>query len=398
MFKSKYSKFIALSAALVLVFAVAALAGGNVMAGPQPTQACGVSPLVNVSGLLVKKTVNCAREASWGWTILKSADQSSVTLSEDQILTVNYVVDVDASPLSSSWYVDGVIEIFNTTGAPVTLSSVSDDLAPVSCSLFGNQVTFPYNLNGGTLMTCTYGGTIGSAAANNTVNVVSSLGTATAVAPIYWNQANAVETDECVDVTDSFAGFLGTVCAGTQTSFEFSYGRNIGPYTCGFYTVDNTADFETNDTGATGSSSWTVDVDVPCGGGCTLTPGYWKTHSEYGPAPYDDTWALLPVGADTPFFGTGKSYYQVLWTSASGGNAYIILAHAYIAAQLNVLNEAAIPADVLSAWNQATGLLTAYEGTMNIPKQSADRALAISLAATLDDYNNGLLGPGHCTE
>ena len=43
----------------------------------------------------------------------------------------------------------------------------------------------------------------------------------------------------------------------------------------------------------------TVDVDVPCLGGCTLTPGYWKTHSEFGPAPYDDNWANLPNGAST---------------------------------------------------------------------------------------------------
>ena len=75
----------------------------------------------------------------------------------------------------------------------------------------------------------------------------------------------------------------------------------------------------TNDSGTTGESSWEIIVDVPCDGGCTLTPGYWKTHSEYGPAPYDDTWALMPAGADTPFFGTGVSYYEMLWTEPQGG-------------------------------------------------------------------------------
>ena len=34
--------------------------------------------------------------------------------------------------------------------------------------------------------------------------------------------------------------------------------------------------------GDTGSASWTIDVTVPCAGGCTLTPGYWKTHSSFG--------------------------------------------------------------------------------------------------------------------
>ena len=101
----------------------------------------------------------------------------------------------------------------------------------------------------------------------------------------------------------------------------------------------NIASFTTNDTGTTGSSSWTVDINVPCAGGCSLTPGYWKTHSEFGPAPYDDTWAQLPNGASTPFYLSGKTYYQVLWT-APQGNAYYILAHAFIAAKLNGLNGA----------------------------------------------------------
>ena len=53
---------------------------------------------------------------------------------------------------------------------------------------------------------------------------------------------------------------------------------------------------------------------VPCDGdkGCTLTPGYWKTHSKYGPAPYDATWALY--GEDNIFFLSGLSNYEVLWT------------------------------------------------------------------------------------
>jgi hypothetical protein len=184
------------------------------------------------------------------------------------------------------------------------------------------------------------------------------------------------------------------VCAGEQTSFTFTYQRTIGPYdACGSYQVPNTATFTSNDSGATGSSSWAVNVDVPCTGGCSLTPGYWKTHSIYGPAPYDDTWAML--GEDTPFFSSGLSYHQVLWTSPSGGNAYYILAHAYIAAVLNDLNGAdtsaitsqlAHAADLFST-DTPTGLLSRIV-----------RADFINTASILDQYNNGLIGPGHCTE
>ena len=81
-----------------------------------------------------------------------------------------------------------------------------------------------------------------------------------------------------------------------------------------------------------------------------------------------------------------------------GGNAYLILAHAYIAAELNVLNGASIPPDVLDAWVMAGDLLVQYESEASIPKKSDDRALAIALAEILDTYNNGYIGPGHCNE
>lgn len=129
--------------------------------------------------------------------------------------------------------------------------------------------------------------------------------------------------------------------------------------------------------------------------GCTLTPGYWKTHSSYGPAPYDANWAL--IGEDTSFFNSGQSYYEVLWTEPKGGNAYYILAHAYIAAELNFLN-GADPTTAQEAFSAATALLSDPMYTDSIPKNDPNRAVAIGLAETLDAYNNGLLGPPHCIE
>ena len=131
-----------------------------------------------------------------------------------------------------------------------------------------------------------------------------------------------------------------------------------------------------------------------CGGdGCTLTPGYWKTHSIYGPAPYDATWA--EIGEEAPFFTSGKTYYEALWTEPKGGEAYFILAHAYIAAALNFEN-GADPEDAQEAFEDATELFLMYDDS--IPKKDPNRAIAIGLAETLDNYNNGIIGPGHCAE
>lgn len=193
------------------------------------------------------------------------------------------------------------------------------------------------------------------------------------------------------DVYDNFGSgevLLGSVPADAMP-YSFKILRPIGPYEdCGTYYVDNTARLCTGET-----STWRITVRVPCEEGCTLTPGYWKTHSVYGPAPYDDTWAS--IGEDTAFFLSGQSYYEVLWTPPSGGNPYYILAHAYIAAELNQLNGASIPDDVLSAFDKATALFEKYA-----PDQ-VDRSLRgdfLSVAEILDNYNNGLIGPGHCSE
>jgi hypothetical protein len=139
---------------------------------------------------------------------------------------------------------------------------------------------------------------------------------------------------------------------------------------------------------------------VPCDGeaGCTLTPGYWKTHSIYGPAPHDPTWAL--IGEDTPFFLSAQSYYEVLWTEPRGGNAYYILARAYIAARLNVLAGASVPSDVETVLNSAADLFGTYtpEYIGGLGGDNDLRKRFVRMAAILDDYNNGLTGPGDCDD
>lgn len=130
--------------------------------------------------------------------------------------------------------------------------------------------------------------------------------------------------------------------------------------------------------------------------GCTLTQGYWKTHSKYGPAPYDPTWGLQ--GEDTPFFLSGKTWYEVMWTPPSGGNAYYSLAHQYIAAQLNFLNGASSTPEVTDAINAATTLFNTYTPAQwsSLPKSVKNQFK--SLANILDQYNNGIIGPGHCDD
>lgn len=215
--------------------------------------------------------------------------------------------------------------------------------ASVACG-----VTFPYTLAAGGTLNCTYSLSLPDATdrTNTTTATLQNysydkdlVGTPngttdfTGTAAVSFSAATVTEVDECTQVSDTLGGALGTVCLGDEPK-TFTYSYKIGPYqVCGDYKVDNTASFVTQDTGATGSSSPDGDGQCALLGGCTLTQGYWKTHSKYGPAPYDDAWALLmPNGEDTTFCLSNLSNYTVLWTNPRGGNAYYILAHQFIAA------------------------------------------------------------------
>ncbi len=125
------------------------------------------------------------------------------------------------------------------------------------------------------------------------------------------------------------------------------------------------------------------------GGPGPRTPGYWKIHSIYGPAPYDDTWAN--IDEDTIFFLNADGYYDVLWTSPKGGNAYFILAHAYIATELNDYAGVSIPSDVRDAFDDATALFELWTPADIGALQGEDplRQEFIDLAKILDDFNNG---------
>jgi hypothetical protein len=136
-----------------------------------------------------------------------------------------------------------------------------------------------------------------------------------------------------------------------------------------------------------------IEVTVPPLRGCTLTPGYWKTHSTYGPAPYDDTWAK--IGEETTFYKSGTTWYNVLRTPPKKGNAYYILAFQYIAARLNIEAGASTTPQVVAALVFAESFFNTYTPT-DFP--AAQRTLAINNAKVLDSYNNGYIGPGHCSD
>jgi hypothetical protein len=382
----------------------------------QTEQSDDATVTVNCYSLNVTKDALTSLTRTWTWDIEKEGDQTELTLAPGQTHEVNYTVTVGATSQDTLHSVTGDIIIQNPAPIAAVINSVTDVVSPdIAATVDCGSTVFPYTLAAGASLTaCSYTAALPDDADRNNIATATlqnysydAAGVATAAgttaftgnADVSFANAIVTEIDECIDVSDDQYGPLGQVCATTASPFTHTfpvYSMFVGPYEeCGSFTFVNVASFVTNDTGATGSDDHTVTITVPCPS-CTLTPGYWKTHSKYGPAPYDDTWA--EIGEDTPFFKSGQSYYEVLWTPPTSGNAYYILAHPYIAAELNVLNGAVMPAEVEAAFDRATEIFEAYTpdeiASMRGRNGTALRAEMVDLAMILDDWNNDF----HCDE
>lgn len=133
-------------------------------------------------------------------------------------------------------------------------------------------------------------------------------------------------------------------------------------------------------------------VAPPANGGCTRTQGYWKTHADSKKKKYDSTWDEYH---NMKFYASGYTYYSILLEQPKG-NAYFILAHQYVAATLNLAAGAGMSGEALDAYNEATELFKQYKPNQVTKSNKELREKFTSLGTTLDKYNNGIIGPGHC--
>ncbi len=348
----------------------------------------------------VSKTAVTTFNRDWDWTIDKSCDKTALTLAMGESFNVNCSVGVDADSTDSNWAVSGNITVFNPAPVSATITSVTDAISGFGSVSVNCPVSLPYSLAAHASLVCSYSTGLPDAVDRTNTATVTTTGSVeggSGQASVTFGSVPAVETDECTTVDDDQYGSLGQVCAADAPK-TFNYVQVVGPYVeCGDHQFINTATFTTNDSETTGSDSWTVNVTVPCILGCTLTQGYWKTHSDRGPAPYDDNWALLPGGMaeDTAFFSSGQTWYQVFWT-APKGNPYYVLAHQYMAAQLNKLNGASTTPTVNATLASAAAFFSSHTPSSNLSK--TEKAQLTNWAGILASYNEGQTGPGHCSE
>ena len=417
----------------------------------QDTDDDTASTTVTCYQLTVTKDANTSFDRDYDWDISKTRvfvsgeidgdlDPSTLVLDENQAYDLNYEVTVSVSGYTDANHaVAGTITVTNP--APIAADDVSvadlvsaglagtadDIVAHVDCddATVAEEATVDVPANDGVndgQATCAYWADLPNADGRTNTATATLFGEAySGTAPVSFASADVTEIDECVNVTDDNGTpgdtgddtALGTVCAtATAGAFTapktFAYSIGIpGFAVCGPYTFTNVATYlavdDQNDTGETDFATYTVNIEVPCPQGCTLTQGYWKTHNDsfWGGAPTDETWNLIgSLAEEETFFLSQMTYFDVMWTS-SQGNVYFNLAHQYIAAQLNILDGADGSA-IATAFADATELFEQYTdeqiATLKGKVGKVLRAEFVRLAGILASYNEGDIGPGHCDE
>jgi hypothetical protein len=359
----------------------------------------------------VTKTAETSLDRTYTWDIEKSADQTDLTLQPGESFLINYKVTLNATSEDSNHAVQGVITIENhDPNNAATVTEVTDQItgdidADVTC----DDEPFPFTIPAGGTSECSYSAALpDDSDRTNTATVTTSaeskVGGGSGTAPVSFDNATVNEIDESVAVEDTFKGSLGNVLAN-QVPKDLTYSREVSFDECGEYKVDNTASFVTNDTGATGDSSVSIPVIVPCAQGCSLTIGYWKTHANPASHRHDATQTLEVLAAAQPPITVGGNavtatpgtYNVVSLLSFSGDPSKPInkLYAQLVGAKLNIANGADGSA-VSTTITQADTFLTGKGPSQNL--SGTQKQTAVSLAAQLENFNSGGIGPGHCDE
>ena len=125
---------------------------------------------------------------------------------------------------------------------------------------------------------------------------------------------------------------------------------------------------------------WTASASTVAFGNCTYTQGFWKTHPENWPV------NSLTIGG----VSYSKDQLIKIFNTSPKGDASYILMDQLIAAKLNLISGASDSAVASTISNSDNWL-----SVNGLGSKSKDQT-AINMANTLDQFNNGLIGPGHC--
>jgi hypothetical protein len=134
-----------------------------------------------------------------------------------------------------------------------------------------------------------------------------------------------------------------------------------------------------------------------CWNGCTRTIGYWRTHP-------DEFARLLPKrlgtysGARSVNVTTiemGVAILSMNWNGGDPSNGITKLYAQELAAKFNIALRAD-PRAIQGTINSADYFLATHNQADWANLSDTERAQVLAWAQRIDDYNSGVIGPGHC--
>ncbi|MEW5797302.1 MAG: SdrD B-like domain-containing protein [Candidatus Zixiibacteriota bacterium] len=135
---------------------------------------------------------------------------------------------------------------------------------------------------------------------------------------------------------------------------------------------------------------------------CTYSKGYWKNHAGFGPqddvvTPLLPLWLGLADSTNSLAIADAQTAVDVLSQNVYGdpSNGITKLYAQLLAAKLNIAN-GADPADIAQTVGDADSFLGSHDWTAWETIDIEQRRIVLGWKDLLDQYNNGLIGPGHC--
>ena len=333
--------------------------------------------------LTITKDANGSYKNKFAWTITKDADKTTVQQTGGNV-TFTYTVNVthDQGTISNI-KVSGTISVYNpnvdsnnaTVG--VDIDGVTDELSDgTDCTVTGGgaQTLTKFQTDFAYLCTLT---DLPQGKLDNTASVswgdqFLDNGKLLDASSADWTFSNISfaenQVDECVNVTDSYAGSLGTACVGDPNPKTFTYQRSIAVQP-GCHSYNNTATFTTNDTGATGSDSESVTVCGPADTGAR-TIGFWKNTNGQNLIRYYCNKNSYNLGTYLQGLGAGLGPFSNAPTGCATLKTYVfnILSGAS-ATNMNVMLKAQMLGTALDVWFTGPGWTSTKTNGIKPPSQ-----------------------------
>jgi hypothetical protein len=328
-------------------------------------------------GPSITKDAVGAYDNTYAWTIDKSVDKTTVKQIGGSA-TFNYTVTVnhDGGTISNV-KVSGTITVTNPNDDDIT-ADVTDALSDATtCTVTGgtgatlvsgpNTLAYSCNLS-----------SLPSSALTNKATVTWSEQTlnpsgdhlAAGSADFSYPASGGItftgnDIDECVAVTDTYAGNLGSTCVGDANPKTFTYSRTIAVPANDCLSYDNTATFTTNDSGTKKSDGETVTVCGPAKTGA-LTIGFWKTtNGQNLIKTYCSSGAL---GTYLAGLGAGSGPFSNAPTTCSSLASYVFgILNGASASNMNSMLKAQMLGTALDVWFSGPGWTSAKIGGTKPP-------------------------------